>query len=503
MTDNNVRGAYIFEMLEGCAMNGDTYVLEEDLFRICSRKYKGITREMFQLDLVSQQQQGKIHRNGNDCYLIKNWEHECYAIKKLEEILSAEKEEKHFLIISPDAMEENLCQEQIEAVNMAMSNRISLIAGGAGSGKTTLIKSIVNSCSGQYELVLCAPTGKAARNLTEKTGATARTIHSALGIKPKEDLLSAVLWDSVNIVIVDEASMVTLEMFSGLLSRVNNTCHIVFIGDSNQLKAVGAGNTFDDLLQLNIPRIFLTSNHRQLVTAKALIHNVTNFPDIKTIDNLAFDESFMLFHMDEEDAYNYIVRETSESYIFSRNAQVLTPFKNKSILSAESLNLGIREIKNPQINGKGEIIIEGKVFRDGDKVMISKNDTRRHCCNGDIGILKIDTDNKCYMINLNNGRMPRWTFYNKPPSLELAYAITIHKSQGSEYDYILMPILDGFSCMLTRNLLYTAVSRARKGILLCGNREALSMAINKYPQARRSGLIQKMVKHSVISGHVA
>lgn len=242
-----IRGAYIRDTMEELAKNGNAYFSAEEIFAAC--KPRAAFRQ-FHADLLYLMQTGQVAREGSRLYLRHTLRYENFAAQKLAEILA----DNHAAPIEhPLPMthrDVTLNAEQKEAVLMAESHRISLILGGAGSGKTTLINVLGRA---PLEIVIAAPTGKAARNLRERTGLTCRTIHSALGKIPDEDFLDPVRWETVEMVIADEASMVSLEMLSGMLNRMNPRCRLVLLGDPYQLPAVGSGNVISDLLALASP----------------------------------------------------------------------------------------------------------------------------------------------------------------------------------------------------------------------------------------------------------
>lgn len=492
----------ISSILEKHAVNGDSYISEDNLYKLYKRSNKDCTYESFLETLMQEAKQEKIYQDGNKYYLPKIRDYENYVAEKLRGLVYGRWDSSRPLPVIQDGLYKAFTQEQRNAVNLAMHSKISVITGGAGSGKTTLIRSIINNCRGRTKFVLCAPTGKAARNLSEKTGVRARTVHSALRTRPEEDFLSPVVWDHTGMVVVDEASMLTLEMFSGIMSRMSDICKLVLIGDPNQLKPVGIGNVLEDLISLRAPMIHLESNHRQSQVAEALEYNVTKFYSIRKLEDLHFDNSFKLLPMGTKAAYNCVVRDASQSYQRGESIQVLTPFNKKSILSAESLNVGIRNIVNPDREGLGKLHIGSSTFHDGDRVMILKNDNSRECCNGDIGILRINVEDSNYCIDLPDGRAPVWDFSQQLPEIALAYALTIHKSQGSEYDKVIIPIVEEFSCMLNRNLIYTAFSRAIYEIVFYGHGEVLLEALQKQQPARLSGLVDKVLQDCKFNSNI-
>jgi len=339
-----------------------------------------------------------------------------------------------------------LSEQQREAIELALNSRLSVILGGAGSGKTTLIEAIVNGFEDNTDLsgdtVLAAPTGKAARNLTERTGIEARTVHGALGKHPDVNFLDAVSWDYTGLVVIDEASMVSLEMLAGILNRVRRNCRVALLGDPNQLLSVGAGNVLPDLL----------------------------------------------------------CEEAARRYRAGESIQVLSPVRVKTGFSVQALNTRLQNEVNPLTAEKPTW---GK-FRDGDRVIVTQNNAYYNICNGDVGVLHIRGEKphrvaalavrgtlKTWQIDRGQGEYGIGHDDAPPPQLALAYALTVHKSQGSQYDTVLMPVSMATARMLYRNLLYTAISRAGKEVILVGSREALNTAMQCIPYPRKSKLVAR------------
>lgn len=220
--------------------------------------------------------------------------------------------------------------------------------------------------------VLCSPTGKAARNLTDRTGFQARTVHSALGMRPDEDFLSPVAWAHTDLVIVGEASMMTLEMLAGILSVVHPACHVVLIGDPHQLLSVGPGNVLPDLLTLDVPHIRLSSFHRQADANSALAYNVREFGVCRSLDDLRFDKSFQFIpRTDDTTIRNCISKGGINLYKAGADVQVLSPYNRSGILSSNALNVIFREYLNP---ATAKNTIKDVFLRTGDRVIIQQND---------------------------------------------------------------------------------------------------------------------------------
>ena len=397
-----------------------------------------------------------------------------------------------------------LSEQQHKAIGLALNSRLAVILGGAGSGKTTLIEAIVHCFRGSVDsseaYVLAAPTGKAARNLTERTGIEARTVHGALGKVPDANFLDAVCWIRTGLVVVDEASMVSLEMLAGILNRVRRNCRVVLLGDPNQLLSVGAGNVLSDLLKLGVPSIFLEQQYRQSAAAAALRQNVAAFPKLSDERELQWDDSFRLLSADSKIIPDLLCEEAARRYRAGESIQVLSPIKTKTDFSVQALNTRLQNEVNPLTAGKQTW---GK-FRDGDRVIVTQNNAHYGVCNGDVGVLHLRGKKPHRVAVLSvRGTLKSWQIDRvqgdcgagkdeaPPPRLALAYALTVHKSQGSQYDAILMPVSTATAKMLYRNLLYTAISRARKEVILVGSREAVNTAMQCIPYPRKSKLVAR------------
>lgn len=487
-----IPGGYILFALDKHCMNGDAYVMDQEVYRIVKRSNDEISFDEFRKDFAFLMREGLIAREGRRVYLKDTLRYEQSAAGHLALML------RHNDLCCPTLPETiktmggiPLCKEQCDALRLVLSHRLTIVLGGAGTGKTALIHAITAFGSSDGEnMVLCAPTGKAARNLESKTGMRARTVHSALGVVPDADFLALVNWPGIRLVVVDEASMLTLGMLAGILGRVVGA-RVVLLGDPNQLLSVGSGNVLPDLLKLGVPSFCLQENHRQSTGATELLSNVTGFGSLCNADDMAFGESFSLLRMSEDCVKQSIVAEAVRRYSAGESVQVLSPYNSATELSVEKLNRAICDLVNPDMPGKLSL---GDRLRDGDKVIIRKNDRDRNCSNGDVGILRIlnnEKEDTRFYVELPDGRRPTWEHSAWSSQIDLAYALTVHKVQGSEYDTVLMPITDSFSNMLNRNLLYTAISRVRRKVILYGSKNALLAAVQKPARERRSQLVTK------------
>ena len=409
--------------------------------------------------------------------------------------------------------------DQIQAIEMATNNGVCVITGGPGTGKTTIIKCILRILNERCgRIALLAPTGRAAKRMSESCGEEASTIHRALmidysGGETKEDT-AMFFYNETNkfpydAVIVDEVSMVDASLMLSLVSALKVGTRLILVGDKNQLPSVGAGNVLADIINSQqIACTQLTHIYRQsessLIISNAHAINDGNMP---VIDNKSKDFFFQEKENQDEIA-NTILALVSRRLPKFMNVepikiQVLAPMR-VGVCGVDNLNNIIQEKINPFDETKTEMRFERTVFRVGDKVMQTANnytqvwrkpnkngswEVGEAVFNGDIGfVTNINTDTDSLEVTFEDGRVAE---YNREDAkqLMLSYAITIHKSQGSEFDIVVIPIIAGASSILTRNLLYTAVTRAKKMVVLVGTKKNLVMMIkNNYTAKRYSAL---------------
>ncbi len=420
-----------------------------------------------------------------------------------------------------------LDEMQLLFIKKSIENGVSILTGGPGTGKTTTINGIIQFFGAKnLKISLAAPTGRAAKRMSEATGYEAKTIHRLLevnGVVNDKDASShgEFLRNEENpletdVVIVDEMSMVDISLFNSLLKAIPLNCRLVMVGDIDQLPSVGPGNVLHDIIAsekfstVKLEKIFRQAMESDIVKNA---HKVNNGEKIK-LDNKSSD----FFFIEESDAMHITARiwrllsQKLPKYVDAKTSdiQVITPMK-KGNLGTYKLNEDLQRALNPKaINKKEYELPNGKILREHDKVMQNKNDykldwiikgmydipieTGKGVFNGDIGeVIEIDKLNKKVEVLYDENRYVKYDFTDLD-EIELAYAITIHKSQGSEYPAVVIPILDVPRLLSNRNLLYTAITRAKKCVVIVGSEKALNYMIqNKNEVRRQTGLCEKLI----------
>ena len=393
-----------------------------------------------------------------------------------------------------------LSEQQRAAVQMALTHKVCVLTGGPGTGKTTALRALVRLLEiKRHPVALASPTGRAAKRLAEATGRPAQTLHRLLGFSPMEGFthnehnrLPA------HLVVVDEASMIDLILMNNLLKAIEPGSHLLLVGDVDQLPSVGAGNVLGDLVTCGrVPVARLTTIFRQAAQS----HIITNAHRINQGQMPVFAKDspdFFLFAQDEAEAAADWVVDVVQNRIPQKfgldplaEVQVLAPM-HRGAAGVGNLNLRLQAALNPASPRKAERLMGGRVFRVGDRVMQLRNNYQKETFNGDLGRLaEVDEENQTFTL-LFDGR-PVIYEWAEADELTHAFAVSIHKAQGSEFPAVVVPILTQHYMMLQRNLLYTAITRAKKLCVLVGSRKAISMAVRQARAAQRwSGLAGRL-----------
>ena len=386
-----------------------------------------------------------------------------------------------------------LAASQREAVRMALSSKVLVITGGPGVGKTTLVNSILKVLiAKQVRVMLCAPTGRAAKRLSESTGLEAKTIHRLLETDPRTGAFRRTEDHPLDcdLLVVDEASMVDVLLMRSLLRAVPDEAALLIVGDVDQLPSVGPGQVLADIIASNlIPVVRLTEVFRQAAGSRVIANahriNRGQMPELSNDGTLS--DFYFIDAEAPEDAVGKIIAVVRDRIPKAfgldpiRDVQVLCPMSRGGV-GARSLNIELQKALNPP----GETRVErfGWIFCPGDKVMQIENDYDRDVYNGDLGVVQRVVQEDSELVVVFDGKEVSYGF-GELDELVLAYATTIHKSQGSEYPAVVIPLATQHYMMLARNLLYTGVTRGKRLVVLVGQRKALAIAVRNHGSRRR------------------
>ena len=525
-----IRAGILHILNEASDKNGHTYALknalDESVTKLLNLNFEEIKQTLTEvLDLLQKENLIKIFWNNKREIVMSSKMYNCekYVAGKLAILKHANEVDVINIENEIDLYEKinkfKFHEDQKNAIKMAINSGVSVITGGPGTGKTTIISCVLEIFKTlSSKVLLLAPTGRAAKRLSESTNQEAKTIHRALEIdfRSKQGLF---VYNEKNplpydVVIVDEVSMVDIVLMANLIKAIKRGTKIILVGDKDQLPSVGAGNVLADILSSEvIPVAELTKIYRQqndsLIISNAHLINKGEMP---ILDNNSKD-FFFESKENNEQTFNSIISLMTERIPKHFNLditkiQVLAPLK-AGVCGIENLNASLQEKINPQKVGKNEIKVGQTLFREGDKVMQTSNNYELEwqkksnkinviengtgVFNGDIGYI--------HSINLSTFETEVWfedgreVVYPRSElaELSLAYAITIHKSQGSEFDAVIIPAISGPSLILTRNLIYTAVTRAKKIVVIVGDKVALKRMIKNSYMAKRFTLLKEFL----------
>lgn len=502
--------------LQEAANNGDTY-LPEDMLVQNATKLLNTDRDRILEAVTSLTINDYLSMDNIDgikaVYLKPFYTAENNVVKRLMDLSSVGFKEFDSVVEKDikeiqESMGIAFAEEQKRAICAALEKGILILTGGPGTGKTTTLKGIISIFEKNgISTYLAAPTGRAAKRMSEATGREAKTIHRLLeynGIDFRRGEDERLECDAI---IIDEASMVDIILMNNLLKAINPGTRLVIVGDIDQLPSVGAGNVLRDIIESGMFDVVrLNQIFRQASLSKIIVnaHRINQglFP---LIDNSS-DDFYFIREKDQSKILKLIndlvINRLPKAYDLNpTDIQVISPMK-KGTLGTHNLNVTLQQIINPPSPDKSEIKLKDRIFREGDRVMQIRNDYSKEwesidesgmgVYNGDIGMVQnIDRDNDVLTVDYEG----RKTVYDISDldELVLAYAVTVHKSQGSEFNTVIMPIIYGPAMLMTRNLLYTAITRAKERVILIGDEQRIDMMIkNNRIEERYSGLKWKL-----------
>ena len=533
-SDYRIKSGLAYTLLQAGG-EGHVYLPREELFRR-AEQLLGVDVSYMEKHLVDLSMERKIiqkEENGQVfVYPAQYYYLELNTARMLRELDIDCPEDEHIVERRISQIQKEtgtvLDEMQKKAVKEAAGHGLLVLTGGPGTGKTTTINAIIRFFESEgAELRLAAPTGRAAKRMTEATGYEAQTIHRMLELTgmPEDDREGQPVHFERNaenpleadVIIIDEMSMVDIHLMHSLLMAVTAGTRLILVGDENQLPSVGPGNVLRDIIRSGqFPVVELTKIFRQASESDIVVnaHKINRGEQVE-INNKSRD-FFFLKRYDADIIIRVVIaliQEKLPKYVEAKpfEIQVLTPMR-KGLLGVERLNQILQRYLNPPDSSKKEKEIGQGLFREGDKVMQIRNNYQLEwevrgrygipvdkgvgVFNGDTGIIRtINEFAELAEVEFEDGRYAQYTF-KQLDELELAYAVTIHKSQGSEYPAVIIPILSGPRMLMNRNLLYTAVTRARKCVTVVGSEETFREMINNEKQQRRYSSLDKRIQEA-------
>lgn len=518
----------IFQSLDDLTMEtGDTYTTTKPLLQQAVRLLNEGDRGMVSVDAVSNQivtleKKNAINYEDQRIYPAVLYKAEWQIADNLYRLVNAPGEKINSVAVeqavTKASKQAGIKYDPIQrtAIKKALTNKVLLLTGGPGTGKTTIIKGIVAAYAQLHQLslnldeykdntfpvLLAAPTGRAAKRMSETTDLPASTIHRMLGLNGREVPTDLNARDIKGVLlIIDEMSMVDTLLFKTLVQAIPTSMHVVFVGDKDQLPSVSPGQVFHDLLAFSaLPQVELTNIHRQSAdsTIIPLAHAIKEGHVPANLTSRLADRSFIQCHAPQVPGIvRQIIALASKRGYTAGDVQILAPMY-RGQAGVDNLNQLAQQAYNPPAKDKQEVEFRGQTFRVGDKVLQLVNSPENNVFNGDIGRItavevgakkggkRTDTVTVDFDGNEVNYGRKEWI------QLRLAYCISIHKSQGSQFRMVLLPLVRQFSRMLQRNLVYTAITRAASKLVLIGEPSALAMATKNTGVNRQTSLLQRL-----------
>jgi len=491
--------------------NGDTYSHKDEIIKSLYEEFNISIDNSEYFSVLSME--GSIVIDNNKYYLREYYEAEKNIAKRLNEINNINDKttkdlNKYIKKLEKD-FEITYNEEQKEAISSIFNNNLVIITGGPGTGKTTIINGIIHIYKEVYKLTgdglfnklaLIAPTGRASKRMSETTNFGACTIHRYLKWNKENNTFGINEFNKTNheLIIIDETSMIDTILFDSLLKGLKKHVKLILVGDEFQLPSVSPGLILNDLINSNkfkhvkLNNIYRQSNNSYIpiLASEIKSRNLTNFLEKR--------DDYNFIECNTRDIKNIVVdiaKRSLDKNLNENNLQILAPMY-KGEIGIDNLNINLQNIFNPHNDKLKEVVIGTIIYRVNDKVLNLVNDVDKGIYNGDIGyIYDIDINSKSDFIRINFDNNIVSFKRDELSSIKHAYAISVHKSQGSEFDHIILPISKTYSKMLYNKLIYTAISRAKKSLIIIGNKDAFIYSVNNnYSIDRKTGLLEIMNK---------
>ena len=511
-----IRGALFYTIEEARGRDGHLYIeirrlLKEALTLLNENLNVPLTQEQVERELIAMINLNVVVSSNNNIYLPQAYKQESETALKVAQMALEVPKPVDLAPVMEQVKSQlgiKLSQRQAEGVEMVFKYNLSIITGGPGTGKSTILLAVIDAYRILYpggKIALAAPTGKASRRMAETTKVKdAQTLHSLLNLHGDGDSREEKAPLDADLLIVDETSMVDMWLAHQLFTRLKPGTKVLLAGDADQLESVGAGSVFQSLIESEIvPVTVLDQIFRQAQDSR-IAYNAKFINEGSSDLYYGPDFTFVPAANQDEAAETVCQLYKNEAArVGIQQLQILSPYRKKGEVSSQNLNKTIQEQINPEVEDKPEIIYGGKTFRLHDRVIQLKNNSKMvlynrqgdiigsGVFNGDVGFVReIRSDTVIIKFDDRYAKYP----LDDLEDLELSYAMTIHKSMGSEYDTVIIPLLAAHRVLLTRNLLYTAITRAKGRVVLVGQKKALFMAISRTRKGKRNTLLAERAR---------
>ena len=516
-----IQGALFYVLESSRSDNGHLYFTARELIKESllllneniPQSELQLSREQVEDNLADMILNNVVVSNKGNIYLPHVYTHESETAYKVAQMALEVPEPVHLSPVMErvkSSLGIRLSKRQTAGVEMVFRHNLSIITGGPGTGKSTILKAVIETYRRLYPsntIKLATPTGKASRRMAETTGILqAQTMHSLLGLHSGDPLQKKPQYLDADLVVIDEASMIDMWLAWQLFRRLRPGTKLLLVGDADQLESVGAGNVFHELMNCGVVPVTVLDEIFRQAQDSPIPHNAKAINEGSS--ELYFCKDFAFVPVDSQEEAADMVRSLYKKEVAqlgTDQVQILSPYRSRGEASSDHLNEMIREEINPPSLDKPEIMFGGSMFRVNDRVMQTKNNNSiqlrdadgnelpQGVFNGEVGTIHDIILNKV-VVNFDG----RYAEYHPDglSELKLSYATTIHKSQGTEYDTVIIPLLMAHRIMLSRNLIYTAVTRAKRRVLLIGQKKALYTAIHTSRMGKRKTLLAERIREN-------